>query len=350
MQYQVALDTKNQIFIKLNDKKIYLDPRYLDTDSFTFVSHAHSDHLISKSSLRSFHRDKKILSSPETIAIAKLRGHDLGNSFLDDHNFRFVNTGHILGSRGLLIEDKIFYTGDLAMRDRGFLKKTKIPKVDTLIIESTFGKKEYIFPPLSQVLHSVNTIISELYDKGVPVILLGYSLGKAQTLMSLFGLWKPLFVHDEILMYNAIHRQFGIYLEPDVSLSHAIESGLLNKKPWVLLHPLTTSRKSLVPTLKKKFGAVTIGFSGWGVNKGYKGMMNLDYVIPFSDHCDFNELVEVVKRCKPRKVFTFHGFTTEFSKELVKLGYDAQPIIKTQSSQKKIVEKNLKNNLLDNYI
>ena len=167
--------------------------------------------------------------------------------------------------------------------------------------------------------------------------------------MSLFGFWKPLFVHDEIFKFNKIHRQFGIDLEPDISLSNALENGLLNRKPWVLIYPLTTPRNSVLQTLKKKYGAVTIGFSGWGINKGYKTMMNLDYVIPFSDHCDYNELLEVVRKCNPRKIFTFHGFVEEFSKELVRLGYDAEPITRNHSSQKRSIAVDMRKNMLDRY-
>lgn len=349
MRYQVSLDSRNQIFIRGNQSKIYLDPKNLDSNSIAFVSHAHSDHLISKSSLKKTTIEKRIICSPETNEIAKIRGHDLGETFVDQPELQFINTGHILGSRGLLVEDEIFYTGDIAMRDRGFLKKTKIPKVDTLIIESTFGKREYIFPPLKKVEHQVNSILSDLYDRGVPVILMGYSLGKAQTLMSLFGFWKPLIVHDEIFKFNKLHRRFGIDLEPDISLSHALQNGLLNKKPWVLIYPLTTPRNSILQSLKKRYGAVTIGFSGWGVNKGYKTMMNLDHVIPFSDHCDYNELLEVVRSCKPRKIFTFHGFVNEFSKDLVRLGYDAEPITRIEPPQKKRVGPIAKESLLDKY-
>ena len=38
--------------------------------------------------------------------------------------------------------------------------------------------------------------------------------------------------------------------------------------------------------------------------------------IPFSDHCDFDELVEVVKKSKPEKIFTIHGFQKEFAHHL----------------------------------
>lgn len=349
MHFRVFLDDSSQIYIQRNQVRVYLDPKNLDSEGVAFISHAHSDHLISKSCLKRSKLSNRIICSNETNEIAKIRGHDLGDTILDHPEFKFVNTGHILGSRGLLIEDEFFYTGDIALRDRGFLKKTKIPKVDTLIIESTFGKREYVFPPLNQVLHKVNSILSELYDKGVPAILMGYSLGKAQTLMSLFGFWKPLIVQDDIFKFNKIHRHFGIHLEPEISLSYALETGMLDRKPWLMLYPLTSSRNPFLQKIKQKYGAVTIGFSGWGVNKGYKNMMNLDHVIPFSDHCDYQELIEVVKACRPRKVFTFHGFVEEFSKDLVHLGYDAEPIGRIHYTRTDREKNQKKTNRIDKY-
>jgi len=49
--------------------------------------------------------------------------------------FRLLDTGHILGSKGLLIGDSLYYTGDISARERAFMKSARIPKVHTLIIE-----------------------------------------------------------------------------------------------------------------------------------------------------------------------------------------------------------------------
>ena len=349
VSYRVSSDSKNQIFLHDKNTRIYLDPRQLSSENLVFISHAHTDHLVSKTSLKKFNFEKKILCSQETIAIAKIRGHIFDNFESSYREFKFVDTGHILGSRGLLLEDKIFYTGDLSMRDRAFLAKPKIPKVETLIIESTFGKREYIFPPLKHVIHEVNSLISNMYDKGIPVILMGYSLGKAQILCSLFGSWKPLIVHDEVLKFNQIYRKFGIPLEEEISLTNAIEKEILDKKPWILIHPLVNSNQAVINRLKRKYGAITIGFSGWGINKRYKYMMNLDHVIPFSDHCDFEELLEVVARCKPNKIYTFHGFEKEFATELVRRGYDAESISHKNGLPKQKGNEGIKTKSLDSY-
>ena len=87
-------------------------------------------------------------------------------------------------------------------------------------------------------------------------------------------------------------------------------------------------RANLFGTIKTKYNAITIGFSGWAVNKRYKYMMGLDYALPMSDHCDFSELLTVVKRCQPKKIYTFHGFATEFATTLNTMGFEAYALEK----------------------
>jgi putative mRNA 3-end processing factor len=112
--------------------------------------------------------------------ISKLRGVNILDSNHIIENFSMLDSGHILGAKGLLFED-IFYTGDISLRDRGFLRGAKIPKCKTLITECTFGLPEFVFPEVSDIVKQVNEIVSSLYSKGKPVLLLGYELGKSQT-------------------------------------------------------------------------------------------------------------------------------------------------------------------------
>jgi putative mRNA 3-end processing factor len=95
-----------------------------------------------------------------------------------------------------------------------------------------------------------------------------------------------------------------------------------------MIAPLTGARSTFVREMKDKYGAVTIGFTGWATGSRYKYMTGLDYVMPMSDHCDYSELVAAVKQCRPDKVYTFHGFASEFARTLRGMGYDAQPIEK----------------------
>jgi putative mRNA 3-end processing factor len=239
-----------------------------------------------------------------------------------------------LGAKGLHFDD-IFYTGDICTRDRGFLQGAKIPKCKTLITECTFGLPEFVFPKIEEIQKQVNELISELYGKGVPVILMGYALGKAQTITQLFGHWGPLFFHDSVKEMNSLHQKFGVSLNDGIGHSEAEKNGLLEKKPWVMVAPMVSSKNKFVQEMKSKYGAVTIGFSGWAQSTKFSFGRRTDYSIPMSDHCDFNELVDMVIKSEAEQVYTIHGFVDEFAEHLRKIGIRSQP---------------LKENSLDNFI
>jgi putative mRNA 3-end processing factor len=176
-----------------------------------------------------------------------------------------------------------------------------------------------------------------MYDLGIPVVLMGYTLGKAQLLTRLFGHWDPVYVHDSVARMNSVYSDLGVELKSAMSYSQAEDLGLLSNKPWIMVAPLMNARNSFVREMKDRYGAVTIGFTGWAVGAGYKYMAGLDYVMPLSDHCDYAELVDAVKQCRPDKVYTFHGFATEFARSLVEMGYDAEPVSKGGMKEKKSV-------------
>lgn len=310
--------TKNGISFQQDELKVYLDPKNVVSDGINFISHAHSDHLPSKNR-------GTILTSFETNEIANLRGFKMENFIETLDNFSLTDSGHILGAKGLLFED-VFYTGDICTRDRAFLKAATIPKCQTLITECTFGLPEFIFPKIDEIKIMVNEIISNLYSKGKPVLLLGYQLGKAQTISSLFGHWKPLYYHDSVKKMNDLHRKLGISLEDGLGHTEAESAGMLEKKPWVMIAPMMSEKNAFIKYMKKKYGAVTIGFSGWAKSSKFSFGRRSDYSIPLSDHCDFNELLNLVQKTGAEKVYTIHGFVEEFALHLKQIGIDAQPL------------------------
>ena len=310
--------TKNGILCEVNGKRVYLDPKNTDVDGVNFVSHAHSDHLPSKNG-------GTILSSIETSEIAHLRGFKMENHVQSIDDFSLIDSGHILGAKGLFFDD-IFYTGDICTRNRGFLQGAVIPKCKTLITECTFGLPEFVFPKLDETKKQVNELISELYGKGIPVILLGYQLGKAQTITQLFGHWGPLYFHDSVKLMNDLHRRLGVSLPDGIGHTEAEKNGLLSKKPWAMVAPLMSEKSPFLKDMKLKYGAVTIGFSGWAQSKRFSFGRRTDYSIPMSDHCDFNELVDMVVHSGAEQVYTIHGFVEEFAQHLRKIGISAQPL------------------------
>jgi len=309
--------TSNGIVSVQKGTKIHLDPKRGIHDGISFVSHAHVDHLHNQNG-------GMLLTTKQTSEIAKLRGYDIENFVEEFEDFSMVDTGHILGARGLAFGD-VFYTGDICTRDRGFMRGAKIPKCKVLITECTFGMPEFAFPGIDETLKKVNGMISEIYSKGRPVILLGYELGKAQILSYFFAHWNP-YYHDSIKRVNDLYKKFGVELKDSIGHTEAEKTGLLDKKPWVMIAPNLGSKNQFIQHMKSKYDAITIGFSGWAQSNRFSFARQHDYSITLSDHCDYNELVELVRRANPEKIYTIHGFVEEFANDLVKMGFDAKPL------------------------
>ena len=156
--------------------------------------------------------------------------------------------------------------------------------------------------------------------------MMGYQLGKAQTITQLFGHWSPLYFHDSVKQMNDLHNKLGVKLSEGMGHTEAQNKGLLDKKPWIMVAPMMSEKNPFIREMKSKYGAVTIGFSGWAKSTRFSFGRRADYSIPLSDHCDFDELVEMVTKSGAEKVYTIHGFVEEFAQHLRTLGIDAQPL------------------------
>ena len=165
-----------------------------------------------------------------------------------------------------------------------------------------------------------------MYSKGKPVLLLGYELGKSQTISQLFSNWDPLYYHDSVKKMNDLHRNLGMPLKEAIGHSEAESKGLLEKTPWVMVAPMMNAKSSFIKQMKKKYDAITIGFSGWANSKKFPFTRGTDYSIPLSDHCDYNELIQLVNQSGAEKVYTIHGFVEEFAMDLIQQGVSAQPL------------------------
>lgn len=299
-------------------RTVLLDPKSPGASGINFVSHAHLDHLPSRNG-------GVMLASAETTAIAGLRGLEMENHTDSVEGLELVDSGHILGSKGLLF-DETFYTGDICTRDRGFLRGARVPRCRTLVTECTFGLPEFAFPGTDEVRGRVNELIAGLYGRGVPVILMGYELGKAQTLTEMFGHWQPLYLHDSVLRMNELHRRLGVPLAGAVGHTEAEAAGLLARGPWVMVSPVLPEKHEFVSRMRSRYGAVTVGFSGWAGSRRFKFGRRTDYSFQMSDHCDFAELVGMVAASGAERVYTVHGFVDEFAAHLRGMGIDASPL------------------------
>lgn len=309
-------DTSNGIVLEAGGRTIRLDPKKVE-NGINFVSHAHIDHLPASGS-------GTVLTSEQTARLASLRGYGMSDATYDADGLEMHAAGHVLGSQGLLADDT-FYTGDICTRDRGFLNGARVPKCRTLITECTFGLPEFAFPPFRQIRAHVDETIAMLYSRGIPVILMGYEFGKAQTISHMFAHWEPMYYHDSVKRMNDMHRALGVPLKPGPGHTEAMVLGLLDKKPWVMVAPMLGPKTPFGQEMKR-YGAVTIAFSGWAGSRRFPYSRGADYFVPLSDHCDFGELVRMVEDTGAQEVYTIHGFVNEFAAHLRERGISARPL------------------------
>src|SRR5204863_592841 len=82
---------------------------------------------------------------------------------------------------------------------------------ELLIMETTFGRAHYVFPPTAEVLQGIVRFCREALDNDETPVLLGYSLGKSQELLcALGGAGLPLMLHGATFKLTQIYEQFGL--------------------------------------------------------------------------------------------------------------------------------------------
>ncbi len=320
---KIRISYGNGIQLLTPSFSISMDPRRASSCDYTFVSHAHIDHVHSPNG------KSKLLTSNETVKLAKARGYDLGQTLSEAPGVELLDAGHILGSRSILVKDSVFYTGDLSRRSRGFLNGCKGVKCDTLIMETTYGQPKYIFPDTNNLVQQVNSLIATCFDNGRPIILCGYALGKAQLISYLFHHWDPVYLHESVHEMNEAHIEMGVGLKNfrKLSMNETAENEL-RKGPWVMISPNSFGRSGFVRTMMEKYGAVSAAFTGWAMDSLYRySTRSSEHYLPLSDHCDYQELIDLAKYCNPSKIYTVHGFAEEFAMRLRSLGFDAEPLV-----------------------
>ncbi len=171
-----------------------------------FISHAHSDHIAAHGEV--------ILSAPTArLMQARIPGvrHEHVMQFGEMRQFEgphgsyqltLVPAGHIFGSAMALVQadnSSLLYTGDFKLRPGVSAERCQPRPAEILIMETTFGRPQYVFPPTADVLKGVVRFCREALDNDETPVLLGYSLGKSQELLcSLGDAGLPLMLHGTI--------------------------------------------------------------------------------------------------------------------------------------------------------
>ncbi len=311
-------------------KDLCIDPHRMPKCKNVFLSHAHSDHVkLSKKST--------FFATPETIDLVKQRYGEADfsplelnkNKSFDGFEMELKPNGHILGSAQALLKSdgkESVFTSDFRLQDSLLFKGSEVLPCETLVLETTFGSPQYVFPKQEEVTNELISWVGEKSKQGL-VLLSGYSLGKAQELTRIAneaGI-TPI-VHDSIFELNNIYKNHGIKVGDYLKLDHNL------KDSSVLIMPPQLVDRHLFATVehfdkRKIFSALATGWEHRGA---------FDRTFPLSNHADFNDLLEYVKLSNPKLILTDHGFCEEFARKLNKQGYNAKPL--KQHKQKLISE------------
>ena len=280
------------------------------------------------------------------------------------------NAGHILGSATCHFhigngDHNFVYSGDIKYGKSMLLESayTNYPRVETLLIESTYGAKEDIQPSRQEVetafIASVNSVLKE----GGKVLIPIPAVGRAQELMMVIDQYMksgqlteaPVFMEGMIQEATAIHEAYPEYLarelrqkilETDdnpfdseyftnIEHSDAREEPLREESPCIIIAtsgmleggPVIEYLRNIAPDKKNKILFVSYqvnGTLGRRVMDGARqvSIMGKDGKIEvvsincgierlegFSGHSDYNQLMSFVQRLRPklRRVLVNHG-------------------------------------------
>ncbi len=286
----------------------------------SFVSHAHFDHLAA-------HRE--IICSAGTARLMRARlpaervEHVLPfgqtEQITPDCTATLHPAGHIHGSAQILLEHvahgRLLYTGDFKLRPGRSAEPCATPRANTVIMETTYGRPHYAFPPTEEVLAAVAAFCRAALADGETPVLFGYSLGKSQELLSgLAAAGLPLMLHPRTLELTRVYEELGMAFPAYAAFDATRLAG------HVVICPPQSAGSAFLKKIKKRR---TAAITGWALDPGARFRYQCDEVFPLSDHADYPDLLRFVELVQPARVLTVHGFAEDFARDLRARGIEA---------------------------
>lgn len=313
--------------VELPDLGLWLDPHAPKAaPSMVFVSHAHADHIA---------QHDRVIASRGTLRLmrSRLPGQRVEHAlpFRESAPFQgkgapfemaLFPAGHVLGSAMALVTSapgSLLYTGDFKLRPGRSAESCEPVHADVLVMETTFGRPVYAFPPTDAVLAGVIRFCRDAIANDETPILLGYSLGKSQEILrGLTDAGLPVTLHPQVAKMTRVYEELGQSF-PEYQIADRRRSG--RGRVWICPPGAALDRhlSGVGPTR-------TAVLTGWAVDSGCQFRYRCDAAFPLSDHADFPDLIEFVRRVAPRKVYTLHGFAADFAQTLRELGFNAQAL------------------------
>jgi hypothetical protein len=281
-----------------------------------------------------------------------------------------ANAGHILGSASCHFhigngDHNFVYSGDIKYGKSMLLESadTRFPRVETLLVESTYGAKEDIQPTREEVESAFVKSVNEILNGGGKVLIPIPAVGRAQELMMVIDKYmksgqlteSPVFMEGMIQEATAIHEAHPEYLERSLkqkiletddnpfdseyftNIEHADgrNEPLREDSPCIVIAtsgmleggPVLEYFRNFAPNPKNKILFVSYQVNGTLGRRVMDGarqvtIMGRDGRVEvvtinagteklegFSGHSDYNQLMSYVQRLRPklRRVLVNHG-------------------------------------------
>lgn len=318
-------------FIKFTKKgiycipgKFYLDPWY--PVDYAIISHGHADHSRWGNKHYLCHQDSK------NILLHRL-GKDISIETLNFNQIKTINgvkvsffpAGHIIGSVQIKLEYKgkvVVFSGDYKTNPDFITTPFEPVKCHEFITESTFGLPIYSWKAETVLQNQLQQWIVNNQKQNKTSVFFGYSLGKAQRIMSLVDGIDEVYVHSAINNLNQAISKSGIVLpKSKLIISDFNKKDIQNK--IVILPPALLGSN----LLKKIPNAATAICSGWMQIRGNRRWKGVDAGFAVSDHADWNGLLSAVKATEAEKVYVTHGSQAVFSKYLNEIGIESKEVV-----------------------
>jgi putative mRNA 3-end processing factor len=243
---------------------------------------------------------------------------------IGDESLTLLPSDHILGSCQVKVEDAegktLVYTGDFR------LPNTPIPEADELVMEATYGNPKHKRIFKEKVEDELEKLVRQALRSG-PVFIFGYH-GKLQEVLSLFrqrGLMVPALMPRKVYEFSKVCERFGMRLGE--FLMAESKEGMEVERGGEFIGIYSMGSRRLVGK-----NAIRIYLSGWEFEKPIRQISATEYLVAFSDHADFDGLMEYVEQSKPKYVVTDNfrvGDAPSLAREIRKrFGIHAEPLPK----------------------
>lgn len=287
------------------------------------VTHAHSDHARWGCG--------QYLAAMEGKGIFRLRlGSEAPIDFLSFGESRTIGgvrvslhpAGHMTGSAQVRLEHQgevWVVTGDYKLQPDRTCASFEPVRCHTLITESTFGLPIFRWEPPEVVFAQINRWWQDNQAAGRTSVLYGYTVGKAQRLISgIDASIGPIVGHGAILNACRAYAESGVEL-PLVRGVSDFEPGMDWSRALVIAPPSAHGSPWL-----RRFGKVTTAMaSGWMRVRGFRRRRSIDRGFVISDHVDWPDLLRAIELSEAERVGVTHGYVSQVIRHLQSRGLHA---------------------------